>query len=115
MPRTAARGQAETRPEVHSENALPVVVFHPHQQAVSGNSRVVYENVHAAERLLGFGHERLRSGSVAQIAGQDMDAIAKGRGRLLERRPTRARQGHGCALRMKRGRDRARPSLRSRR
>ncbi len=112
MARAAGAHEHEGGREVDRNDLVPLLILHHHEQVVARETGVVDQNIEPAKLGDGLvdqlGHLRF----VAEIARQNMHAIAKLGGQPVKLVPLPARYGDGCTLTMQRTRNGAANSTR---
>ena len=107
MPFRQARASLKPAERLTAITWVPFLVAHAHEEVVAGDAGVVDEDVERRRRGLGRRYQRLDGGFVAEIASDDMRALAKLGGERVERLAARAGQDERRALRVQRLGDRA--------
>jgi hypothetical protein len=67
--RGRATGQQEMPAQVYPDDGVPLFVGHRKQHAVAQHTRLVHEDVQAAEMLDGSGEQGIRGGTLGNVAG----------------------------------------------
>ena len=87
------------------EHPVPVLVLHPHREAVPGDAGIVDEDVERAQRRLGLARQGLDLGTFSEVAGQHGAVPAELGRERVERLAAGAGDRHAGALRPERAGD----------
>src|SRR6476661_2355486 len=99
--------EAERRSQIDCNHLVPVFIPQLDQKIVFGDARIGHQDVELTHGLLGFRHQPLDFILVCQVARQHVDPVLEFASKLIEHVPPCAGDRDGCALLVKRPRDRA--------